>query len=96
MIRGRINEMEIATSISLAFNIFLAALLLYLDWSRRADSRNKDEVIKDLSLKLVSRNTVEYLQARGEPPKDTEETPEEYVDIEDVDSETLLKAEDKI
>jgi hypothetical protein len=89
-------KMEIATSISLGFNLFLALLLVYLDWSRRTDAKIKDEVIKDLSLKLISRTPAEYVQAKGEAVKDTEETPQEYVDVEDVSPETLLEAEDRI
>lgn len=89
-------EMEIATSVSIGFNFFLALLLVYLDWSRRSDSRTKDEVIKDLSLKLIARNTSEYTRAKGEPPQDSEDVKDPYVDLEDVDTETLFEAEDNI
>ena len=86
--------METATSISLAFNLFLAVFLVYLDWSRRRELRDKDEIIKDVTLKFMSRSTGEYLQAKGEPPENTKETPDRYVDLEDVRAEKLLEAED--
>lgn len=88
--------MEVATYISLSFNFILLLILVYFDWSRRTDARNKDDVIKDLSLKIISRTTAEYLQAKGEPPKETKETSDPYMDLEDVDTKTLLKAKDKI
>ena len=88
--------METATLISLSFNFFLVLLLLYFDWSRRSDSRNKDEVIKDLSLKVISRTSVEYLQAKGEPPKDSEEIVDPYVDLEEVETEKLFEAKDNV
>ena len=88
--------MEIAISISLIFNFILLGLLLYFDWSRKSDAKNKDEVIKDLSLKLIARTPSEYLQAKGEPVENTKEVPDPYVDLEEVDTEKLYTADDKI
>ena len=84
--------MEIATLISLSFNFLLVGLLLYFDWSRRSDGKNKDEVIKDLSLKVISRTPIEYMQAQGEPPENTPEVESPYVDLEEVDPEKLVGA----
>ena len=88
--------METAILISLTFNFILLGLLLYFDWSRRSDAKNKDEVIKDLSLKVIARTPSEYLQAKGEPPENSEEVIEPYVDLEEVPTEKLFQAEDKI
>ena len=84
--------MEIATLISLSFNFLLVGLLLYFDWSRRSDGKNKDEVIKDLSLKLISRSAVEYVQSKGEPVENTPEVESPYIDLEEVDPEKLSGA----
>ena len=88
--------METATYISLSFNFILLLILVYFDWSRRSDAKNKDEVIKDLSLKIISRTTAEYVQAKGKPPVETKETPDPYLDLDDVPTDKLLDAEDKI
>jgi len=81
--------METATLISLIFNFLLLGLLLYFDWSRRSDGRNKDEVIKDLSLKVISRTPVEYLQASGKPAGNTPEVEDDYVDLEEIPSDKI-------
>lgn len=85
--------METATLISLTFNFLLIGILLYFDWSRKSDGKNKDEVIKDLSLKLISRSAVEYVQSKGEPVENTPEVESPYVDLEEADLEKLAGAE---
>jgi len=84
--------METATLISLIFNFLLVFILLYFDWSRRSDGKNKDEIIKDLSLKLISRTTSEYVQASGKQVENTPEVESPYVDLEEIDPEKLAGA----
>ena len=83
--------MEVATSISLIFNFLLTVLLLYFDLSRKSDGKNKDEVIKDLSLKLLSRSSVEYMQAKGEKVENTPEVESPYVDVEEIPDDKIAE-----
>lgn len=84
---GRIGDM---TEIILGLVILLQfAYIIYKDRAERNER-------KDLQLKLMSKDVVEYKQATEPAPKDTVEKVDPYVNIEDVDLNKLISADDKI
>lgn len=56
----------------------------------------KDEIIKDLTLKFMSRNVLDYKRATEAEPKDTIEKKDPMIPIEDVPFDKIQEARDKL
>ena len=76
-------------------NILLLAFIVYRDFAHRADMREKDEMIKDLNLKFMSKSTDEYKRAVEPEPEEMEAEEDPYHPLEDVPIEKLLEAKDR-
>jgi len=81
---------------SIAVSVVLLALLLYFDWRHRQEIQQKDQFIKDLELKFISRNVGEYKIAVSDEPEEEEVEESPYVELDDVPLDDLLRAEDKL
>lgn len=63
--------------------------IVYQDWSNRQE-REK------MALKIMAKDAVEYSGLVEKPAKNTEEEDDVSVDIDDVDTQTLIEAKDKL
>ena len=77
-------------------SLVLLGLLIYFDLQHRKQMREKDQFIKDLELKFLSRDVGEYKEATRPEPEEgvVEENP--YVPLEDVPIDKLLEAKDEL
>ena len=75
----------------------LFAFLVYRDIAHRSDMGRKDEMLGDLELKLMSRNTDEYLRASTPEQENMEPVVEDiHIPIEDISDEDFYGAEDRL
>jgi len=80
----------------IGFIILLSLWIVYQDWRYRGDLRRKDEFIKDLELKFMSKGVDEYSRFAGEPPADMEDKSEEFIDADEIDPDKALRAKDSL
>lgn len=81
--------MEIAIVGLLVVITFQFGYILYTDRENRKE-REK------MQLKIMSKDVAEYKDAISPPDADTPEQRDEYLDVDEVDTDTLLKAEDNM
>jgi len=74
----------------------LFGFLVYRDIAHRQDMKRKDEMLSDLELKLMSRDTDDYLRAKTSEPENMESVEETSVPVEDISDEQFYGAEDRL
>ena len=75
----------------------LFAFLVYRDIAHRQDMRRKDEMLGDLELKLISKDTDEYLRAKTPKPDNMEPPADDtHIPVEEISDEDFYGAEDNL
>jgi hypothetical protein len=76
--------------------IALFAFLIYVTITNRKDMLKKDDLIRDLTLKFMSKDVSEYLSATPQKEEKVEEEVDVHIPIEDVPFDKLDKAVDEL
>jgi len=77
-------------------NIVLFGFLVYRDWAHRKDMERKDDLIQDLNLKFMSRDTDDYIRAKAPKPENMESTVDDLIPVEEISDAQFYGAEDKL
>lgn len=92
-----IRQMNLALIFLAISNLLLFGLVFYQNITHREERERKDEMIKDLELKFISKNVADYDSVRSEEPQNmNKETEDKYRPLEDVSLEELVNAEDNL
>lgn len=84
------NIMETAVLISLL--VVIAFQFGYIIYTDRENRKERER----MQLKIMSKDVVEYKEAISSPDKDTPEQRDTYLELDEVDLEKLVNAEDNI
>lgn len=68
------------------FSGVLLLLYFYSDYHYRRRLEKKDEFIKDLEVKFMSKDVTEYTRAVEEEPQEAEQEKDPYVEIDDLEN----------